>query len=362
MIFKAVLSNKEHPEYGVVALPFPISGNDYDYTLKLLERLGIGSPIAQDCRVEKLDSPYPILNRLVTQGVNLDELDYLAKRLRSFCTDEGVQFQAAASMLCLSDIKDFINLTFCCQQATVITDFFDLEGAGKAHSLIANGGSMPMDEFEKVDGLATALDLIQSGAGVVTPYGVVYDNGMKLEQIYAGSSFPQYQYEESLLTLRVPIQPETDRPAKTAWLYLPAPEQQIARTLCRVGIINPDAAYLIEDDTLPPKIFEILEHSNDAISELNRLCQAIRGLDDAGLKKLEAVVLMAQPKEAGEIRQLAENLNQFAFIPGVELSENCQVNELGYVAYHGSLTLEELMMDDPAEQYQREQEMGGMMQ
>ena len=33
---------------------------------------------------------------------------------------------------------------------------------------------------------------------------------------------------------------------------------------------------------------------------------------------------------------------------------------LGYVAYHGSLTLEELMMENPAEQYQQEQEMGGM--
>ena len=32
--------------------------------------------------------------------------------------------------------------------------------------------------------------------------------------------------------------------------------------------------------------------------------------------------------------------------------------ELGYVAYHGSLTLEELMRDDPAEQYQHE--MGGL--
>ena len=32
--------------------------------------------------------------------------------------------------------------------------------------------------------------------------------------------------------------------------------------------------------------------------------------------------------------------------------------ELGYVAYHGSLTLEELMREDPAEQYQRE--MGGL--
>ncbi|MDE6281986.1 MAG: hypothetical protein K2M15_09450 [Oscillospiraceae bacterium] len=148
-----------------------------------------------------------------------------------------------------------------------------------------------------------------------------------------------------------------------AWLYLPAPERQISRTLRRIGIASGDAAYFIEDSALPSEVVKVLEHPDDAILEMNRMCQVIAALDDAGMKKLEAVVLMAQPQEAGEIRRLAENLEQFDFIPGVESPEqNSQLNELGYVAYHGSLTLEELMKDDPAEQYQREREMGEMMQ
>ena len=146
---------------------------------------------------------------------------------------------------------------------------------------------------------------------------------------------------------------------ETARLYLPAPEQQIARTLRRAGFASHDAAYYIEDSTLPPKVLDILEDSNGAISDLNRLCQVVYGLDKAEIMKLEAVVLMAQPTEAGEIRQLAENLEQFDFAPGVEpLGQNNQINRLGYVAYHGSLTLEELMRESPAEQYQRE--MGGL--
>ena len=34
----------------------------------------------------------------------------------------------------------------------------------------------------------------------------------------------------------------------------------------------------------------------------------------------------------------------------------------GYISYHGTMSLEELMMEDPAEQYQKEQgfQMGGM--
>ena len=88
MIFKAILSNKAHPELGQATIPLPIRDIEYDHTIGLLEGMDIGSPTAQDCRVDGLDSSYPILDRLVTQTVNVDELDYLAKRLDSFCQSE----------------------------------------------------------------------------------------------------------------------------------------------------------------------------------------------------------------------------------------------------------------------------------
>ena len=184
---------------------------------------------------------------------------------------------------------------------------------------------------------------------------------MASDLLYTGGPFPQYLHGDPLLTLGVPIQPEIDGPVETAWLYLPTSEQQISRTLGRIGIINQDAAYFIEDSTLPPKISKILERPDDAIPDLNRLCQTVSGLDATGLKKLEAVVLMAQPTSAGEIRQLAENLGQFDFLPSVESPEqNSQITSLGYVAYYGSLTLKELLTDAPTEQHQWEQRMGGI--
>ncbi len=59
--------------------------------------------------------------------VNLDEMDYLAKRLDGFDVGEALQFQAATSAKGISSIQDFINLTFCCQQITVVQDFRDSE-------------------------------------------------------------------------------------------------------------------------------------------------------------------------------------------------------------------------------------------
>lgn len=70
-----------------------------------------------------------------------------------------------AHKLEMTDIKDFIDLTFCCQQATVITNFFDLEAVGRSHFLTVNGGSARMEELENLDGVETAFLLIDGGAG-----------------------------------------------------------------------------------------------------------------------------------------------------------------------------------------------------
>ncbi len=115
-------------------------------------------------------------------------------------------------------------------------------------------------------------------------------------------------------------------------------------------------------DDLPARVSDAISIERESIDSLNRLCRAVGQLDSAQRAKLDAVVLMAQPEDAGEILQLAENLDQFDFIPGIKDPEqNCQATELGLVAYHGTLTLDELMREDPAEQYQSEQQMGGMM-
>lgn len=260
MVFKATLNNRTHPEYGDASIPFPIPGSEYDHAIELLEAMGIGDAKAQDCRVAEISSTYPILNRLVTQSINVDELDYLAKRLDSFSKDEADQFLATASKLCLSDIKDFINLTFCCQQATVITSFYDLERVGKSHSLTING-AMPIEDYNKVDGQSVALDLIQSGNGVVTPYGVVYDNGMKLEPVYDGRHFPEYFFESCVASVTLS---RWDRSGREA-LYLPCSDLKIARTLRRLGVNDATQyAAVMESDNICDEVCDLFNEAGSS--------------------------------------------------------------------------------------------------
>ena len=235
-VIKAVLSNPRRPECGQITIPFPIPADQYDQTIEMLQEMDLGYSVNRECRVDEVDSHYRVLDAINGTLVNVDQLDYLAKRLDSFCVGEDEQFQAMAWKLKLTDIKDLINLTFCSQRATVITDFSHLEAVGRSHFMNLNGGGARMEELESLDGIETALLLIDSGGETVTPYGVVYDNGMKLEQVYNGYQFPAYPYDSTLMVLEITPKRGLAEGKNPEYLYLPASKHQIERTLLRVGI------------------------------------------------------------------------------------------------------------------------------
>ena len=233
MMIHAVLGNPNHPEYGVATIPFPIPHDQYAHCMELLEALEIGDAVKADCQVQEINSFYSALKRTEMLPVNVEELNYLAKRLDSFDVGEAAQFQAMAHKLELSELKDLINLTFCCQQTTVITDFSDLAAVGRDHYMNLHGGCTTVTELEALDGEETARQLIKSGGGTVTPYGVVYDNGMKLEQVYDGQFFPCYYYEPRATMVAATPKSEPENTEHITWLYLPMVQEEIDRVLQR---------------------------------------------------------------------------------------------------------------------------------
>ena len=323
MILQAKLGNPAHPEYGTVSIPFPISSSYYARGLEALAPLEIGTVIKADCMIAGIDSAIPVLMRLEGTSVNLDELNYLAKRLDSFDTGEAAQFQAMAHKLELFELKDLINLTFCCQQATVITDFSDLDDVGRDHYMNLHGGSASVDELNKLDGEGTARQLIESGSGTVTPYGVVYDNGMKLEQVYDGRFFPCYYYKLNAITVAVSSKAEPEDTEHITWLYFPMVREEIDRALLRGGITDPaDVRLRLEDSQLPNEVDVLLDMEYETLSDLNELAEATDGLSKADMEKLGAVVMLAEPKSAVQIKNLAESLDLFDFSPGAHTPQD----------------------------------------
>ena len=392
-MIQAVLSNPLHPEYGAATISFPVSHDQYACCMELLEVLEIGDAVKADCKVEEIDSFYTVLKRIEMLTVNVEELNYLAKRLESFDDGEAAQFQAMAHKLELFELKDLINLTFCCQQATVITDFSDLAAVGRDHYMNLHGGSARVDELEALDGEETARLLIESGSGTITPYGVAYDNGMKLEQAYDGQFFPCYYYEPNASAIAVTSKSEPEDSERITWLFLPMAQEEIDRALLRAGITDPSEIRLrLVESHLPDEVDVLLDMENESIGDLNALAQATVGFSDDSRRKLGAVMTMAKPKNAEQIKNLTENIDLFDFAPGTytpeeygkymirqsgrfEYDENldefydyegyamqCMSEEdgmftdRGYIAYKGYTSLTEIMDGSQS----RCMEMGGM--
>ena len=341
MMFQAVLGNPGHPEYGVATIPFPIPHDQYAHCMELLEALEIGDAVKADCKVEKVDSFYTVLKRAEMLTVNVEELNYLAKRLDSFDTGEAAQFQAMAHKLELFELKDLINLTFCCQQATVITDFSDLAAIGRDHYMNLHGGSASVDELNALDGKKTARQLIESGSGTITPYGVVYDNGMKLEQIYDGRFFPCYYYEPNAITVAVTSKSKPEDTEHITWLFLPMVQEKIDRALQRAGITDPaDVRLRMEDTQLPDEVDVLLDMEQENLADLNALAQAADALSTDDMKKMGAVVTMAKPQNAEQVKNLAENLDLFDFAPGAHTPEEYgkyMIRQSGHFDYDENL-------------------------
>ncbi|CDB88672.1 uncharacterized protein BN515_00723 [Firmicutes bacterium CAG:170] len=85
---------------------------------------------------------------------------------------------------------------------------------------------------------------------------------------------------------------------------------------------------LVTDSRFPDEVNCALDFERESLFELNQLCRACSNFKEQDFVKLGAVCQMAKPTCAANIRQLAENLDQFDFAPNVHTPE-----ELGKYAF-----------------------------
>ena len=228
---------------------------------------------------------------------------------------------------------------------------------------------------------------------MVTPYGVVYDNGMRLKQVYDGQFFPCYYYEPNAITVAATAKSEPEDTEHITWLFLPMAQEEIDRALLRAGITDPANARLrLESSQLPDEVDVLLDMEREPLPDLNELAEATDGLSEADMQKLGAAVMLAKPENAAQIKKLAENLDLFDFAPGAHTPEDYgkymirqsghfdydenldafydyekygteRMNEedgmftdRGHIAYNGNFSMEELMEG----RHSRYMEMGGL--
>jgi hypothetical protein len=387
---EVLLCNPSNLDYGAVTIPLPIPDTEYERCIRMLEEIEIGDVTAHDCYLDQIHDAPPVLSILEGTRINIDELDFLARSLERLDETELAEFQAMAHLKEYRDVQDLINLSFNTGTHTVITGFSDLESVGKRHYLTTHGGGVPVEEMDQVNGIGVALGLIASGEGKVTPYGVLYGSDWPMEPVYSGYAFPPYWDQEYLMEFTLASPQHGD-----VYLLLPTPESRLERLLFRSGVSTPDSRRIKDwDSALPDTVLEHMNVTLESLEELNRLCAAVADLDEHDLKLLEAAVQYANPRSAGQIRSLAENLDLFEFFPGVNSAEDygryliqesghydyddnlepyydytlCGDDQMvsetggyvngGYVVYQGAQELAELMQQKPEKQTQELQMAG----
>ena len=139
-------------------------------------------------------------------------------------------------------------------------------------------------------------------------------------------------------------------------------QEEIDRALLRGGITDPASVRLrLEDSQLSNEVDVLLDMEYETLSDLNELAEATDGLSNADMEKLGTVVMLAEPKSAAQIKNLAESLDAFYDYEkyGTERmnTEDGMFTDRGYIAYEGYYSMEEVMNGSQSSRMV----MGGMM-
>ena len=254
------------------------------------------------------------LGFLQDRFVNLDEVNFLGKRMDGFFGDEEYQFYEAMKSEGFDTLPDLINLSFNLNRYPIIRDISDMGKIGREYLLTVKG-CLPADDEDDPKYAEFGRELIQFGKGVFTEHGLLFVNeNTPFQKLYDGQVFPPYVYDSDVLCIA-----RADYNGKSEYLYLPCEEKAIDKALARLGAAPENAKITLEDFSVNnPKWFERFKQiaADEGVYELNGLANAINSAD-TDLKKLWLVAEYAEVEEAGQLARLAENIGCFKVIEDV---------------------------------------------
>lgn len=259
------------------------------------------------------------LSMLKDRFANLDELNYLAKRMESFDYNEFDQFLIGITKLENPTEKDLINLTFNLDHFTLCKDVSSYGKIGREYVLNTEG-AVPANDENDPKYAAIGKDLIDRGLAQITAKGLlIYNPFDELTEVYDGQTFPEYYYESTPASARVSYI------GRTELLLLPGEEIAIRKALARLGAPSDsdcDLKFCLnegEDDAWEERIESIIR--SEGLFKANKM---LRAMDTGNMDwdKLTAAVELANVESAANIAAVAEHLGEFAFIPDADNEED----------------------------------------
>lgn len=305
-----VLNNGKH------VLELPVS--DAELTLWMKEvNIEDTVPICRMTEVLERDNP---LQRFAGQSLNMDEVNFFAKRMESLTKYEQKVLATYVNERDVSGMQDMINLTYSMQGLSLITDFSDGDQVGKRLYLDEVLAAPEMEMKEK-NFLEFAEKIFREGRVEVLPYGVFVEHGFQMQEVYNGKTFPCYVHSESTVAV-VELQNQNgDR----EYLYLPTDICSMNKVKERLQVQEYRETEVIglENLRLPESLVPMLKDLKEIeqLTYFNELCQMVENFDEKKMKQLEMVAEFADTVDFKELTGLAHGLSDFEIHPGISSDE-----------------------------------------
>lgn len=329
-----VIRDLSNTSENIETVRFPCDEETLD---KICDSLGIEMTTEPNCYI--LDSSdKDFLRILPNNPCNIDELNYLMKRLDGFGPKEIKQFYAAVFAENPKTMTELINLSFNMHCYSLVTDFSDFNKVGK-DLYLSERQAVASKEFDELDGEAYAMEVIRNTPNpIITPYGVLYKNSNEPEQVYNGRHFPPYQWEETMATV------ELKAKGGSEFIYLPCFDIEIEKALMRLGVpYLHDCEVLIDSHNFPDRILETIPDDTTPVNKidtLNNLASKLKGMGTRDTKYFEKLMDYVKPQAIDEIFALADSMYEFELYDGIKDAEGYgryMICESGYFEYDDNL-------------------------
>ena len=303
-MIKALLRNNNNTG----SVEFPDSDENIKSFLMFNLHSDAGS-IRRPVFVESIEYPSQ-LSFIGGKEVNLDELNYLAKRIDSFTESEMNQYYAALQHEGFRNLRSLINLTFNLDKYTLITDVSSPLVIGREY-VLNTSGAIPADHSKDEEYIAIGKEIISGKRGQLTEYGLMIIEDKPIEQLYDGKIFPLYDYYGSLLFIGIEYDGKmegvslSENPGSVQTAIERLGAQSIDE--CTVSIIGRSS----ELDPIMDRLNGILE--NEGLDPLAAVCQKVDRIKDE-TTKLNAVADYAGVYSSANLTKLIDHLDKFIYI------------------------------------------------
>lgn len=282
--------------------------SDSELTLHM-KQIGVDESIPKCKLIEVRDKGNPIAP-FIGQIVNLDEVNFLAKRMESLTDYERNVMEAYVTERGVEEIKDLINLTFSLKGLSLITDFSDGEQVGKRLYLDEFLG-MSEEESRQINFTEFAEKTFAEQSCKILPYGVWVEHGFEMQEVYKGRTFPLYCYDSDKVAA---LEIENQR-GDTEYLYLPTDICSVNKMKARLQVqdfweckVKEVHNFHIPDSILPrPEDIKCIED----LTFFNELCQNICRFDEQKMKQLSMAVEFVGVKDFTDMTYIARTLSEF---------------------------------------------------